>query len=256
MSKPDVSVLMAVYNGLTNYPAGWRVTDAIMAAVYQSGVSVEVCAVDDASTDGTWAELEALGWQLDRVRVMRRTMRRGPAHAYQDAAEMAGGRYCIQQSVRSWYEPGAFAAMVKALDDNPEVGFVYGWTQFHGQRTDLYQPPPFQAEGFLSSFVSLFGVMYRREALDAGCRYEHYLERDGVRLDMSDWDFTMQMICNLGWRGLVLDEVCLHYYYSGKGQMTERVHRYQDEMNAVFYERWGRYAGRLADVPSGHTRRG
>lgn len=236
--QPDVSVLMAVYNGLTGYQHGWLVEG--ICRTMHSGVRVELCVVDDASSDDSWAVLAA-GADVEKdMNVGRHATRRGPAAAYQTAAEMATGRYVILQSVRSWYEPGALKAMVDALDAHPEVGFVYGQTRYHGASDRLHIPPPYQRARFFSAFDSLFGYMYRREALDAGCRYEHYLTRDGVNIDVADYDFIMQLIVDMGWSGLALrDLLALHYHYSGEGQMTNLVHQHQAEINAVFAERWG-----------------
>lgn len=238
--RPDVSVLMAVYNGVENYPTHCALGAAILRSLYeQAGVTVEVCAVDDASTDASWSTLQTFA-DLCNVKIARHATNRGPAAAYQTAAEMATGRYIILQSVRSWYEPGAFALMVNALDENPDIGFVYGKTQYHGAREDTYTPPPFVRSRFWHSFDSLFGYMYRREALDAGCEYVGYLQRDGRPVDVADYDFVMQLVVKMGWRGLALrDALCLHYWYSGEGQQTNLVHEYQAEIDHIFAERWG-----------------
>lgn len=235
--RPDVSLLMTIYNGLENYPPDTLFT-ALITTLSEKGPAIEVCIVDDASTDGTWEYLNY--WGDDCLRIKRHSANRGAAAGYRTAAGMARGRYCILQSARSWYEPGALKAMVEALDANPGVGFVYGQTQYHGARETLYRPPPFDRERFFVHFDSLFGYMYRRRALDAGCRYVSYFEREGRQIDICDYDFVMQLIVNMGWDGLALrDRLCLHYLYSGQGQMTELVHRYQRQIDAVFNERWG-----------------
>lgn len=245
--RPDVSVLMAVYNGIKNYPPntlygvlGWGKEAGASRADFD--ISVELCICDDASTDDSYTTIRSWtpGVGTRTRKWKRHDARRGPAAAYQTAAEMATGRYIILQSVRSWYEPGALKAMVDALDAHPEVGFVYGQTQYHGASKARNVPPPFRREQFWSNFVSLFGYMYRREALDAGCRYEHYITREGLNIDIADYDFIMQLIVNMGWDGLALpDLLALHYYHGGKGQMTRKVHKYQAEINAIFTERWG-----------------
>jgi len=236
MKQPDVSVLMAVRNGLTAYPDGMlsRVIDQTLQEE-----NVELCIVDDCSTDDTRVWLLS---SLDKTRgrFYHLHERRGPAAAYQDATHLATGRYIILQSVRSWYEPGALKAMAEALDSHPEVGFVYGQTRYHGASEHIHVPPPFIKQRFFHNFDSLFGYMYRCEALDAGCEYVSYLEKDGNPIDIADYDFAMQLIVKMGWSGLALrDRLCLHYYYSGQGQQTALVHRHQHEIDAIFRERWG-----------------
>ncbi len=252
MTKPDVSVLMTAYNAIDNYPENLFETILLRLGMVDK-LKIQVCVVNDASTDSTQDVLVKIGNIYHEHRgpeficvpgsniyVKRHKERQGPAAGYQTAAEMATGRYCILQSVRSWYEAGALAKMVKFLDDNPDIGFVYGKTQYHGAMNTLHIPPPFIKERFMYHFDSLFGYMYRREALDSGCQYVNYLSKNGANIDIADYDFMMQLIHDMGWRGYAMrDTLCLNYYYSGNGQQTELVHRYQHEIDAKFLERWG-----------------
>lgn len=237
MSQPDVSVLMAARDPLTNYPPG-QFERAIASMFEQSDVTVQLCIVDDASNDRDYFNAVVSG--RGDIKAGGFIENSGPAAAYQFAAQMATGRYIILQSVRSWYEPGAFRAMIDVLDSRPDVGFVYGKTQYHGVREDTYTPPPFVRDRFWQSFDSLFGYMYRREALDAGCTYDTYLHRDGRHIDIADYDFMMQLLVKMEWSGLALrDRTVLHYLYSGEGQQTNLVHQYQSEIDAEFRRRWG-----------------
>ena len=238
MSQPDVSVLMTVHNGVANYPE-MQLNFALQMAWHEYA---EVNVFDDGSTDDTRDILAWWSRQFDNINLATCNERLGAASGYRIAASMATGRYCILQSVRSWYEEGALKAMAQALDENPDVGFVYGWTQYHGAQTNLHKPPPFKRERFFKHFDSLFGFMFRREALDAGCEFVSYFERDGRAIDICDYDFVMQLICKMGWRGLALDRLCLNYHYSGEGQMTNLVHKYQADIDAEFARRWGQYA--------------
>lgn len=236
--QPDISVLIPAYEPFANYPYGQLWSGA--AAAYRSMGdvnAVEIVVCDDASpTDGQ----ELAEWCKDAgIALVRHETNRGVAAALNTAAETATGRYIIVQSVRSWYEPGAFRVMVNALDQHPEIGFVYGQTQYHGIDSRRHTPPAFDRARFFRNFDSLFGYMYRREALDI-CHYAPYLEREGRYIDVSDYDFIMQLIVKMEWSGLALrDQLCLHYLYSGTGQMTNLVHKYQREIDQIFRERWG-----------------
>lgn len=233
----DVSVLMAAHNPVGSYPEG-QFQKAMGTALAPRDINVQLCYVDDASSEEVLSPQEAAMCDFG-ARPVYHKENRGPAAAYQTAAKMATGRYIILQSVRSWYEPGAFKAMVDVLDNNPDVGFVYGQTQYHGARTDLYIPPPYRKQDFQHHLASLFGYMYRREALDAGCEYVSYLEREGKRIDVCDRDFAMQLIVKMGWKGWAMrDKLCLNYLYSGEGQMTNLVHKYQSDIDAIYQERW------------------
>lgn len=239
-ATPDVSVLMPVYNAVQNYPEGLFEHVVECTMLRQPGVTVELCIVDDGSIDRTPDVIAKFGAIYSRVAHIRCEENAGIAAALNTAASMATGDTFIVQSARSWYEPGVFCDFVNALDAHQEVGFVYGATRYHGARSTLYTPPPFRREDFYRRFASLFGYMYRRGAWDRGCRYRPCIERDGRHIDVSDYDFVMQLIADLGWKGLALrDQLALHYVYSGEGQMTALVHQHQSDIDAIFHERWG-----------------
>jgi glycosyltransferase involved in cell wall biosynthesis len=229
---------MPVYNGIENYPEG-TLRNAITSTAGYKGVKVELCLVNDASTDGSQLWIDHYADKDSLVKTSRMLENMGVATSLRRASDMATGRYILVQSVRSWYSPWGVKAMVDALDDNPDIGFVYGQTQYHGARQDRHTPPSFNANDFKRDFVSLFGYMYRREAFEMGAAYEGYIEREGKHIDICDYDFIMQLIYRLGWDGLALrDTLTLNYLYSGAGQMTNLVHKYQVDIDAIFEERW------------------
>jgi glycosyltransferase involved in cell wall biosynthesis len=220
-TRPDVSVLMPVYK-ISTYPLARQAVDS---ALNQEGVTVQVVMVDDGSDDDTMDILNQWAADDPRIVVARCDRRDKPplnGHLHGNippnlAAKRAAGRYFIWGSTRAWYEPGAFAALVDTLDSNPGVGFAYGATQYHGNRTDLYRPGPFDAAAFKERLVSLQAYMYRREAWDDGLRYRGAFDF----LYPSDHDFALQLIADKGWRGLCIPETTYHYLLES-GTMTER----------------------------------
>lgn len=220
-TRPDVSVLMPVYK-ISTYPLARQAVDS---ALNQDGVTVQVVMVDDGSDDNTMDILRQWAADDPRIVVARCDRRDKPplnGHLHGNippnlAAKRATGRYFVWGSTRAWYEPGAFAAMVDALDSNPGVGFAYGWTQYHGNRRDLYKPGAFDATAFRERLVSLQAYMYRREAWDDGLRYRGAFDF----LYPSDHDFALQLIVSKGWRGLCLP-VTTYNYLLESGTMTDR----------------------------------
>jgi FkbM family methyltransferase len=233
---PDVSLLVPTWN-IESYGVDkvWRM---VASALDQKGVRVEVILCNDASTDDTeniirdWAR-----WDY-RIRVINRAENGGAMMSCNDAAAVATGRYFIEGSCRSWFEPGAFAALVKALDENASVGFAYGATQYHGVQNHLHTPPPFRAEDFYTSFPSLQAYMYRREAWDKGCRHYRDCQIDGKWVYPGDWDFAMQMIVNLGWQGYTLNTLVYHYIMDASGQQTHIFEANREQIMKVFNARW------------------
>jgi succinoglycan biosynthesis protein ExoO len=81
----DVSVITAAWN------AQHTITRAIMSALSQSGVTVEVIVADDASTDATGSIVTSL--DDSRIRYLRLPVNGGPAAARNAAIELAQGKW-------------------------------------------------------------------------------------------------------------------------------------------------------------------
>jgi succinoglycan biosynthesis protein ExoO len=81
----DVSVITAAWN------AQQTITRAMMSALSQSGVTVEVIVADDASTDATGAVVISL--DDTRIRYVRLPINGGPGAARNAAIELAQGRW-------------------------------------------------------------------------------------------------------------------------------------------------------------------
>lgn len=235
-----VSVLFPAYNLIENYPDGLA-EKAIFSALNQPGIRVQLCVVDDGSTDNTYDFLKKMRDRYDGITLLKHTENKGSSEAANTAASAASGEYFVIQSARAWWEPGALVTMAKALDDQPGIGFVYGSTQYWGDRQDINTPPPFAAADFNTGFPSSFGYLYRRAAWDHGCRYTPYLKVEGKTLCIGDRDFMLQLIHKMGWHGLALPELlALNYLYSlSKGnQMTNLLIKYRAEMTEKMRERW------------------
>lgn len=235
-----VSVLFPAYNLIENYPDGLA-EKAILSALNQPGIRVQVCVVDDGSTDGTYEFLRKLRDRYDGITLLKHTENKGSSEAANTAASVASGEYFVIQSARAWWEPGALVTLAKALDDHPDIGFVYGSTQYWGDRQDINNPPPFNAADFNTGFPSSFGYVYRRAAWDQGCRYTPYLKVEGKTLCIGDRDFMLQLIHTMNWQGLAIPELlALNYLYSlSKGnQMTNLLIKYRAEMTEKMRERW------------------
>jgi succinoglycan biosynthesis protein ExoO len=81
----DVSVITAVWNGQHT------INRAMMSALSQTGVSIEVIVADDASTDATGSVVKSLDDQ--RVRYLRLPVNGGPAAARNAAIDAAQGSW-------------------------------------------------------------------------------------------------------------------------------------------------------------------
>lgn len=110
---PLVSVLMSVYNG------GERVLAAVQSVLSQTWREWELVILDDGSTDGTAARLEAVA--DPRVRVIRQESRRGLTAALTRLLGEARGEIVARQDADDLSEPERLTAQVAALEAAPRA---------------------------------------------------------------------------------------------------------------------------------------
>jgi glycosyltransferase involved in cell wall biosynthesis len=119
MDAPTVSIVIAAFN------ADAYVAQAVESALSQKNVPLEVIVVDDGSTDGTRAALEAFG---HRIRC------ESQAHFGVSAARNRGlassrGEFVAFLDADDWYMPGKLADQVGLLRQNSKLGAAHsGWT--------------------------------------------------------------------------------------------------------------------------------
>lgn len=232
MTPIDVSVLIPAFN------AEETIEKAVLSATQQEGVSVEVVVCDDASTDDTHGKLMALCASNDRIDFHAGASNKGLAIALNTAASYAVGRYFIELDADDWLEPGCLAQLVEALDANPDHGFAYGCTQYHGESDYLHVPRPFERTAFYHGFASLYAFLYRRTAWDAGCEYRTTCEIDGRKVTIQDWDMALQLIENMRYDGLALPNTLALNYNHKHGSLTDFTNEHNEEVVIAFRERW------------------
>jgi len=233
VKRPDVSALIPAYN------ASKTIEKAILSAFHQADIQVEVVVCNDASTDDTSAVLKELADTYgDVIKVATNDINQGLAYSLNHAASVATGRYFIELDADDWLQQDCLSAMVKALDEHPEVGFVYGQTQYHGLSSGVYTPKPYQKNIFHFGFASLYAFMYRREAWDNGCRYRITCEIEGRKITIQDWDMALQLTEHMRWDALALREQLVLHYNHQKGSLTDFTNLHNEEVVLAFMARW------------------
>ncbi|MBG0790804.1 MAG: glycosyltransferase family 2 protein [Desulfovibrionaceae bacterium] len=127
MTAPRITVTMPCFN------CGDTVGRALDSLLAQEGVSFEVVAVDDGSTDGTGAVLAEYARQDRRVRVV--SLDHGGVVAAANAAiGAARGEYIARLDADDEALPGRLAAQAKLLDRHPDAGLAGCRVRFGGCR--------------------------------------------------------------------------------------------------------------------------
>jgi glycosyltransferase involved in cell wall biosynthesis len=116
---------MPVYNEAATVERA--ITDVLAAEV---GMDLELVVVDDGSTDGTWAILDAKPWP-DRVRVLRHEVNQGKGAAVRTALAEANGEFTTIFDADLEYEPSDLGGLLEPLVEE-RANAVFGVRAFDG----------------------------------------------------------------------------------------------------------------------------
>ncbi|HEV3415336.1 MAG TPA: glycosyltransferase family 2 protein [Pirellulales bacterium] len=126
-----LSVLMPIYNER-------RTLAEIVRRVFQSPVDLEIelIAVDDHSTDGSWELLTELAGLEPRIRVLRHSANRGKGAALRTGLAHAGGDVVVIQDADMEYDPANYPRLLTPILAG-EADAVFG-SRFSGlHRPDI-----------------------------------------------------------------------------------------------------------------------
>jgi glycosyltransferase involved in cell wall biosynthesis len=212
---PRVAVVIPCYDD------GPLVTGAV--ASVQEQEPVEICVVDDGSTDPETLEtLEAL--RTRGVTVIRQD-NAGPGAARMTGVRATTARFVFPLDADDLLEPGALAAMADALDAVPGAGFAWGDYLLFGDYDGRYRAP----REFLPwslTYVNQYPIssLYRRDAL----------ERAGGWADVGyeDWDLWLRF-AELGLTGVPVDRVVYRRRLHGTRRLQEDRARHAGRYEAI-----------------------
>ena len=118
MMAPKVSIVIPAYN------SGVLLRDTLAGIQRQTFQDFEIIVVDDASTDGTGAQLESLG-PVDNLQIVRHPVNRGKGAALRTGIGAATGDIVIIQDADLEYDPNEFGKLIKPIQDG-KADVVYG----------------------------------------------------------------------------------------------------------------------------------
>lgn len=104
-----VSVIMPIYNAKS-----W-LSRAVESVLQQDHRNLELVAIDDGSTDGSLAILEAFAHDDDRVRVLRQPVNAGVAAARNAGMAVAKGDYIAFLDADDWWHPAKLERQLASL---------------------------------------------------------------------------------------------------------------------------------------------
>jgi glycosyltransferase involved in cell wall biosynthesis len=206
--RPRIAVVVPCYDD------GATLGEAI-ASIEQEAADVELIVVDDGSTDpatvALLARIEGVG-----VRVIRQA-NQGPSAAAMTGFRASSAPFVMRFDSDDLVEPGAFGALVDALDRTPEATVAWGDVQTFGLTTFRIPTAP-ALDPWLVTYVNCVpgaGCLFRRTALDEVGGWQL---RDGFE----DWDVWMSF-AERGYSGVYVPRVTFRYRRDERGRQVESV---------------------------------
>jgi hypothetical protein len=108
------------------YEYGHFLKECVESVLTQSGPSVRVLIIDDASPDNTAEVATELARDETRVSFLRHTANRGHIITYNEGIDWATAEYMLLLSADDYLLAGALNRAVMLMDRHPEVGFTFG----------------------------------------------------------------------------------------------------------------------------------
>jgi hyaluronan synthase len=168
-----LSVVLPIKNEEQNIEA---VVRRLFCARYPADM-FEVIAVDDGSTDGTWAVLERIAPEFPKLQIHRFERNKGKRHAMALGAEKATGEILIYMDSDSMIDPEGFYRIIQPFHDE-RVGAVAGHTDIIIEENNVISKMEavryFVSQRVMKAAESVFGAVtccpgpfsaYRRDAV-------------------------------------------------------------------------------------------
>ena len=180
--SPLVSIVITCYN---KKPYLETTLESVEKQTYGN---VEVIIVDDGSTDGSLALLEAFSESHDNVRLIAQS-NQGVSAARNAGIKAAKGHYVMSLDADDCIEPTYVERCMEVLETHPDVKVVQTQARYFGNKTGAFHLPDYSYDALLWSNIVHYCAMYRRN---------DFFSCDGYHTNMvhglEDWDFWLSLL--------------------------------------------------------------
>ena len=218
---PIVSVIVPVYNAEEIIS---RCVDSILTQDFKD---FELLLVDDGSSDGTAAVLDAYAECDPRVRVIHKE-NSGVSDTRNRALEQASGKYVQFADADDWLVPEATGAMVRAAEDSGAGLVISDFYRVVGKR--ISHKGSIDDEGLITRlqfaeymerspadyyYGVLWNKLFRRETIEA-----HRIRMDENLRWCEDFIFNLEYILHI--ESVYVLRVPLYYYVKTEGSLISK----------------------------------
>jgi glycosyltransferase involved in cell wall biosynthesis len=183
-SRPDITVLMSVYNGRP------YLNEAVESIVEQTHEDFEFLIIDDASTDGSRSILEEWAGRDGRIRLILHDENRGLGYALAEGIKEARAPWIARMDDDDIAFPDRLERQVQYLEEHPNIDILSSWAieiDAQGEPIRLRQVPT-SHEDIIRLIWTIPvihpAVLFRRESIQRVGSYSSALRR---RQDYDLW---------------------------------------------------------------------
>lgn len=225
-TRPRVSVIVPAYNAVR------FIGRALESILTQTMSDLELIVIDDGSTDGTGAVIDAYAARDRRMRLEHQA-NSGLPKALNRAIELARGKYIARLDADDIALPDRLERQVALLDSRPEVGIVGGSIRAideSDRKTTTFrypvEPAAVRAQAATGSPVLVAGPtpMVRSEFLRSLGGFRETFDY------AQDYDLALRALEKTEVANV--DAVVVYYRFSS-GQVTQKRHRRQSALAEV-----------------------
>lgn len=212
-----VSVLMPVYHAETYLP------EAIESILNQTHTKLELLALYDDSTDGTWEILAEYAMKDDRLKVLM-LPHHGIAAALNFGLEIARGKYIARMDADDISRPDRLAVQAAFMEKHPEIGVcATQMRHFQGDGVCIKYPmitvtdsEELKAGMLFQCMIGHPTVMFRRDTMIKGnWKYD-------LNVLCEDFDLWSRMVETVPFA--VIPEILLNYRYNINSITKNRIY--------------------------------
>ena len=218
---PIVSVIVPVFN------AEDKISRCVDSILTQDFKDFELFLVDDGSSDGTAAVLDAYADCDPRIRVIHKE-NSGVSDTRNRALELASGRYIEFVDADDWLVPEATGAMVRAAEDSGAGMVISDFYRVVGNR--ISHKGSIDDEGLITRlqfaeymerspadyyYGVLWNKLFRREIIET-----HQIRMDENLRWCEDFIFNMEYILHI--ESVYVLRVPMYYYVKTEGSLISK----------------------------------
>lgn len=208
MSKIAVSVIIPCYN------QGEFVLEAIASVESCQDKVYEIVIVNDGSTSPVTQKV--LSYLKEKGYQVIHQSNQGLAAARNTGIKKARGRYILPLDADNRIKPAYITEAVDILDEQPEVGVVYGNAELFGEKTGIVEVPDFDINRLVAgNYIDACAVFRKTVWQDCG-GYDSHIPH---KLGYEDWDFWLG-VAEKGWQFHNIAEVMYEYRFRANSMVS------------------------------------